>query len=773
MLPAQQHRVVATHWGTYTVAVDGARVRSIRSWSGDPAPAPVWEGLDATQTALRVGSPAIRRSFFDRQHRAGGAGRGREPFVEVDWKTALDMVAEQLDRVRSTHGNASIFGGSYGWASAGRFNHAQSQIHRFLNLLGGYTRSINSYSYGAGEVIIPRVVGSMHSLAGRHTSFRSILGHTRLLVTFGGLPEKNAQVNAGGVTRHRYRDTLGQLAKAGVRLVSISPVRDDTSVPCEWLPIRPQTDVALMLGLAHVLASEGLADEAFLARYTVGYERFRDYLLGVSDGLPKTPQWASAICRIPAQDIVQLARDMARQRTMIAMSWSLQRAENGEQPYWMTVALASMLGQIGQEGGGFGFGYAAVNGIGLDAITVKIPALPQGKNEVASFIPVARIADMLLHKGQPFRYDGRTLTYPDIRLVYWAGGNPFHHHQDLNRLRRAWAVPEAVVVNEPWWTATARHADIVLPTTVAYERNDIVGTSSDPFIIASAAHAKPHAQARNDYEIFSELAERFGLREKFTEGRTEEDWLRAFYAQIREQGDAQGLRLPGFDDFWAQGMVEVPAREAAPVFSEFIQDPVGRPLRTPSGRIEIFSQTLRDFGIEGQPGHPVWIEPEEWLGSPRVQAFPLHLLSNQPASKLHSQYDHAPHSRQRKVAGREPLRIHPRDAASRGIETGTIVRVFNARGSCLAGAVLSDAVTPGVVQMATGAWLDLAPDDGDGLPLDRHGNPNVLTRDRGTSEIAQGSTANSCLVQVERHAGALPPLACFEPPAFIRKTQKA
>ncbi|QYY29549.1 molybdopterin-dependent oxidoreductase [Cupriavidus pinatubonensis] len=768
MLPVQENRWVSTHWGTYNVTVDQGRVSNIRSWPGDPAPAPIWEQLDGSHTKLRVASPAIRKSFLDKQHRASGEGRGREPFVEVDWNTALDMAAGQLQRVCSSYGNSAIFGGSYGWASAGRFNHAQSQIHRFLNLLGGYTRSVNSYSYGAGEVIIPRVVGSMHSLADRHTSLKSMVRSTRLLVAFGGLPEKNAQMNSGGVTRHHYRDTLGQLAQAGVRLVSISPIQDDTSAPCEWIPIRPQTDVALMLGLAYVLEAENLVNRAFLDRYTVGYDRFRHYLLGESDGVPKTPQWASSICRISAQGITHLARDMAQQRTMITMSWSLQRAENGEQPYWMTVALASMIGQIGLDGGGFGFGYAAINGIGLDSITVKIPALPQGKNHVDSFIPVARISDMLLNKGQSYRYNGETLTYPDIRLIYWAGGNPFHHHQDLNRLRKAWAVPETIIVNEPWWTATAKHADIVFPTTVAYERNDIAGTSTDPFIIASAAHVKPHANARNDYEVFSELAARLGFVKKFTEGKSEEDWLRSFYARIKEQGDEQGLSFPHFDEFWAKGMIEAPTRESHTVFSEFIRDPVGEPLQTPSGRIEIFSQTIHDFGIKAQPGHPVWIEPEEWLGSPKVLEFPLHLLSNQPASKLHSQYDHAPHSRKLKISDREPIRIHPIDASSRNIEHGMIVRVFNARGSCLAGVVVSDDVIPGVVQMATGAWLDLAFGDGDGPPLDKHGNPNVLTRDVGTSEIAQGSAANSCLVQIERYAGVLPTTTCFEPPEIVR-----
>jgi len=767
MLPPQRHKLIPTHWGTYEIK--DAESLQAQAWGGDEEPSPFWEGLNLGTTSARVARPAVRASFLEKQHRADGRMRGSEPFVEVDWATALDLAAAQIERVRKEHGNAAIYGGSYGWASTGRFHHAQSQIHRALNAMGGYTRSVNSYSYGAAEVILPHVIGSLAGLTGQHTTWASITEHTRLLVAFGGLPEKNARSNSGGVSRHHYRQTLERLKVQGAQVVSISPIRDDTNTDCQWLAIRPQTDVALMLALAYVLESENLVERSFMDRCTTGYERFRKYLLGCTDLIPKTPGWAAEICGIDASEITRLAQAMASSRTMIAMSWSLQRAQNGEQPYWMAIVLASMLGQIGQEGGGFGFGYAAINNAGIENLPFQFPALDQGRNPISSFIPVARIADMLLNKGQTYRYNGATLSYPDVRLVYWAGGNPFHHHQDLLRFRRAWSVPEVVIVNEPWWTASARHADIVFPVTVQYERNDIACNSRDPVLIAAAAQTAPFAEARTDYAVFAELAARLGCEEAFTEGRSEEQWLRFLYQTAVRNATDKGIFLPTFDEFWSAGHVEMTPTKASPLLRAFIDEPAKRPLKTPSGRIEIFSAVIEGFGISDQPGHPVWIEPREWLGSELARAFPLHLMSNAPSTKLHSQFDHAPHSLASKIAGREALRIHPDDATPRQISPGQIVRVFNDRGSCLAGAVVSDAVTPGVIQMATGAWLNLMASE-DGGHMDVHGNPNVLTPDVGTSEIAQACSANSCLVEVEPYDDELPPITCFDLPDGLNET---
>ena len=227
----------------------------------------------------------------------------------------------------------------------------------------------------------------------------------------------------------------------------------------------PGTDAALMLALCHVLDSEGLADRSFLDRYTVGYPRFAAYVRGDADGMPKTPEWAAALTGIAAGRIRALARQMAAARTLVTVSWSLQRAQHGEQPVWLGLVLAAMLGQIGLPGGGFGHGYGSSGDTG-NPRRLFAPRLPQGANGIDSYIPVARIADMLLHPGAAYDYDGQRRRYPDVKLVYWCGGNPFHHHQNLARLREAFARPQTVVVHDPFWTATARHADIVLPSTM-------------------------------------------------------------------------------------------------------------------------------------------------------------------------------------------------------------------------------------------------------------------------------------------------------------------
>jgi biotin/methionine sulfoxide reductase len=299
------------------------------------------------------------------------------------------------------------------------------------------------------------------------------------------------------------------------------------------------------------------------------------------------------------------------------------------------------------------------------------------------------------------------------------------------------------------------------------ERNDIASSARDRMIAACHPISAPIGEARSDYEIFADLAGLLGARETFTEGRDEEGWIRHFYTVARQRVAEYGMELPDFESFWQAGIVTLPEpQDQKPLLAEFVADPQARPLKTPSGRIELFSERIAGFGYDDCPGHPSWLVPREWLGAALAERFPLHLISNQPASKLHSQYDNGALSRSTKIAGREPLRIHPEDARLRGLSDGDIVRVFNDRGACLAGIVVCDAVMQGVVQMATGAWYDpLEP----GLvgSLDKHGNPNVLTQDRGSSRLGQATIAHSCLVEIERHEGELPPITCYEPPTLI------
>jgi biotin/methionine sulfoxide reductase len=775
--------LTSTHWGIYEVERDlardgGARITGLRPFAQDPDPSPIGRSMPAAITGpARVRRPAVRSSVLEGGPGSAPQRRGCEPFVQTSWDTALDLVAGEIARVRERHGNEAIYAGSYGWSSAGRFHHAQSQVHRFMNCAGGYTGHVGTYSLGAARTLMPRIVMPMDDIIGQMTDWPVLEQHCQLFIAFGGLPGRNAQVGTGGASQHWLRGGLARLAAAGCAIINVSPARadlesgasgapGDAHAGVEWLPIRPNTDTALMLALAFELRAHGRHDRAFLDSHCTGYPDFERYLVGATDGQPKDARWASAITGIAAPTIAALAARMAGRRTLLNASWSLQRADHGEQPYWMLVTLAAMLGQVGLPGGGFGLGYGAINNAGAQGAAFSGPTLPQGTNPVKTHIPVARIADMLLDPGGRLEFDGTTLTYPDIRLVYWAGGNPFHHHQDLNRLRAAWQRPETIVVNEQYWTASARHADIVLPATTAFERDDIGSATRDRFMVAMKRAIDPVGEARDDYAIFSALGARLGCAAAYTEGRDTLQWLRHLYEGSRGRATGFGITLPAFDEFWARGLFEMPAPARAAVFlAGFRADPQAQPLPTPSGRIEIGSQAIADFGYADCPGHPAWLEPAEWLGAAGATPGQLHLLSHQPHTKLHSQYDHGALSLENKIRGREPVLMHPADAAERGIAAGDIVRVFNARGACLAGVRLEAGLLRGVAMMATGAWYDPLDVSAAGT-LDKHGNPNVLTRDRGTSRLTQGCSAHTTLVEIERHAGEPPAITAFTPPSF-------
>lgn len=756
----------STHWGAFDAIVTDGELVEVRPYQLDADPSPLLGNIPGSvRHPARVTQPMIRAGWLER-----GPGpderRGAEPFVAVSWETLTELLANELRRVYGEHGAESVYGGSYGWASAGRFHHAQSQIHRFLNTLGGYVSSVNTYSNAAGEVILDHVVGPFRQLVDRTSSWEAIAAHGELFVAFGGIPLKNVFVSPGGASRHFVREHLKDAAANGLEFVLFSPVRDDAAefVNAEWHPLRPGSDVAVMLAIAHVLIDEDLADREFLNRCAIGYERFAAYVRGETDGVAKTPAWAADLSEIPAAAIVSLARRMAAKRTMISTAWSLQRASHGEQAPWMALTLAAMLGQLGLPGGGFAFGYGSMAYVGEEPSMLNSPTFPQGKNKVDAFIPVARVSDMLNCPGQPFDYNGQALTYPDVKLVWWSGGNPFHHHQDLGRLRRGLARMDTVIVNDPFWTAMARNADIVLPATISLERDDIGAASGDPSIIPMRKALEPIGQARNEFDIFSDLADALGVGVKFHENRTEAEWLERIYEKWRSGMAQLGYDMPVFAEFWAGDVLPLPdAKLEKASLAAFRADPAGSTLRTPSGKVEIFSETIDGFGYDDCFGHPAWFEPAEWHRSEAARQFPLQLVANNPKSRLHSQLDVGATSQATKIQGREPVRIHPSDAAVRGIATGDVVRLFNKRGSCLAGAIVTDAVRAGVVQLSTGAWYDpLDPADLSSMCV--HGNPNVLTLDKGTSKLAQGCAGQHALVEIECWTAPLPPIRVHEPP---------
>ncbi|WP_374442029.1 molybdopterin-dependent oxidoreductase [Stella sp.] len=739
-----------SHWGAFWLLVREGRIVGVEPMEFDPAPSDIIHSVpEWADPRLRIAQPMVREGWLRGREQADGAGRGREPFVPVGWDEALDLVAGQVRRVRDGFGPASIFAGSYGWTSAGRFHHAATGLKRMLGLFGGYTGHVNTYSIAAGPVILRHVFGAEDACNGGGSTLDTVAEHSETVVVFGALSPRTAQTEAGGIARHTLEVHLKRLVERGARIVLVSPARDDLPdwVPAEWLPIRPNTDTALMLALAQEIVAGGRNDLDFLDRCCSGSAEFRAYLSGAADGVAKDAAWAAPITGIAAGHIQALARDLPARRTMLTVSWALQRADHGEQPFWAAAGLAAVIGQIGLPGGGVGYGYGSLGGVGAPQVQAQPPAMSAGVNPTGSFIPVARIADLLTRPGEPFDYNGRRFTYPDTRMLYWAGGNPFHHHQDLNRLRRAWERPEVVVVQEPFWTATARLADIVLPATTSIERNDLSGNRRSDHVVAMKKAIDPVGGSRDDFRIFADLSARLGVADAFTEGRGEMEWLRHLYEATRaDAAQRLGHAMPDFDAFWAEGHATLPVRARHTYLADFRRDPEAHPLASDSGRIVLHSPRIAAMAHADCPPHPAWVEPAEWLGGAGDGR--LHLVSRQPVDKLHSQLDYSARSQAGKQDGREIASLNPGDAARLGIADGDTIRLFNDRGQCLAGARLSAGVAAGVVILPTGAWYTPA-DAGDGA-LDLAGNPNILTLDKGTSALAQGCSAHTCLVSVER-----------------------
>lgn len=732
------------HWGAFEAEISNGRLIAAKPMQGSGADPDMIGALpQLVYSDKRIDQPHIREGWLRNRALSDGAMRGHDRMVPVSWEVALKLVSEELDRVRTDHGHKALFAGSYGWSSAGRFHHARSQIRRFFAAFGGYTDQTGNYSWGAAQIILQHVLGSEDAVSSAATSWNSICGNTDAFIAFGGLNPKNWRVTSGGAGFHHMPAHIQRAADQGTKFIVISPVADDIppGLEADWIAPRPGSDTAIMLGLCHEMLHRGRADRAFLDRFCSGSETLIAHLNGDIDQQPKTLEWAATIADVPVQSLTELADIMETGRVMLTASWSLQRAHHGEQTYWALIALAAMLGQIGLPGGGFTFGYGSLNAVGQSARKGLVPALPTLGNKAGMSIPVARFVDMLEHPGKSIPFNGQHITYPDTKLIYWAGGNPFHHAQDLFRLERLWARPDTVIVHEQFWTATASRADIVLPATTSLERSDIGGTSRDPNVFYMPKLIDPVGQARNDFDVFSELSEWSGFGDIFSEGRDETAWLRHLWSRTETRAMAQGLSAPGFEELIEKGVWQVPLPDKPEVYlSGFRQDPVENPLPTDSGKIELASERIGSFQYDDLAEHPAWFAPSEWIGDAPPDA--LALLSRQPAKFLHSQLG------QTDLAGDQPPKIwmHPSEADQRGFREKDLVRVSSPRGACLAQVARMEQCRRGIAVMETGPWYE-----GNKTGLDHGGNPNAVTLDIGTSPLSQATAAQTCLVTLERY----------------------
>ncbi|MEM1288892.1 MAG: molybdopterin-dependent oxidoreductase [Pseudomonadota bacterium] len=731
------------HWGAFEANVDDGRLVAAHPWDNQGAnPAMIGALPELVYSPKRVREPHVRAEFLRHGHKAGGTARGSDDFIPVGWDIALDLVASEVQRVRDDHGHKALFAGSYGWSSAGRFHHARTQVRRFFGALDGFTDQVTNYSWGAAQVILEEVLGSADAVSGAATSWDTIVEHTDTFVAFGGLNPKNWHVTSGGAGHHHMPDHVRRASEAGTKFIIISPFADDCppGIDCSWIAPRPGGDTAIMIALAHEMVKRGRADSIFLKRATSGSEKYLGYLNGTDDGVEKTLDWAAGIADVSPTELRDLADRIEKGTVMLTAAWSLQRAQHGEMTFWALIALAAILGQIGLPGGGFSFGYGSLNGVGHGAVKGLVPTLAKLPNRQGMAIPVARISDMLEHPGREIPFKGGSVTLPEAKLIYWAGGNPFHHAQDLFRLERLWKRPQTIIVNEQFWTSTAQRADIVLPATTSLERNDIGGSSRDRHVFFMPKLIEPVGQARDDHDIFNGLAARLDVEANFAEGRNEEQWLRYLWRQTEINAQKIGIAAPDFDAFRSMNVWEVPPPERPEILLEdYCKDPKARPLPTPTGRIELFSERIESYALEDFPAHPAWLEPEEWLGNAPKGA--LSLLSRQPGRFLHSQLG------QTSLAHEPEITLHEADAKDRGLKNGHEVRVRSKRGACRARLRTTAACRRGVAAMETGPWF--VGDAHAPTGCDRGGNPNAVTDDRPTSSLSQATAAQSCLVWLE------------------------
>ncbi|MFB2533444.1 molybdopterin-dependent oxidoreductase [Paracoccus sp. p3-h83] len=757
----------ASHYGPFEAVVRDGRLVNINAMmelDQRPTEMLMYGVQDRVYDKTRIAGPMVRKSYLEGWQTGDTKPelRGKEPFVQVDWDTAYKLAAKAIVDTAAEHGNNAIFSSSYGgWSHAGlmRPNVLQG---RLFNLIGGCTITQGDWSAGASQISLPRVIGDMEVYSAQ-TAWEVIRDNTEVFVLVGCDPIKNNRIEYT-VADHGMYGPWEQIRDNGCKFISINPQKtaSDIYLDAEWVRIVPNTDVALFLAMAHHVLDKGLQDDAYLAKYTVGSDKWIAYVKG-DDGTPKTPDWAAAITGIPADKIRELAELMATSRTEIAGAWSLQRAHHGEMTHWAIINFAALIGKIGKPGEGVGFSWHYGNG-GMPQSGKGTPAgLSQGKNLVKDICPASRITEMLENPGKTFTYNGIERTYPAIRMIYNAGNNFMSHQQDTNRLIKALEGVETIISQDVWWTAATRWADIVFAATSTLERDDmsVGGTYSNDRIYAMKKVIEPVGDAKSDFDIFAELADYLGVQTAFLEGEQFPEYMDILRFAYEKTGAAQDVP---FDEFWERGYAWQKAPPEARKWvrhGDFYTDPEANHLHTESGKIEMFCNQIAALNIDDCPGMPVWQEPHEYLGN--AAEGQLHVVSPHPWFRLHSQMGNSERLRELyMVQGREPVRINRQDAEARGIADGDLVELYNDRGTVIAGAVVSDDIMPGVVSIYEGGWPQL-----DSKGRCNSGLVNFVTSTQASSGLSAATTANTCLVSMRKCTDPEGPNLAYEPPQII------
>ena len=675
--------------------------------------------------------------------RTGKRGQGR--FQRISWEEALELLTDQMLRVKETYGNSALFV-PYGTGSYNQLNGSQT-ARRLMNLFGGCLGIYNSYSWGATNIATPTVYGTLVTGNQRQDWFNS-----RYILMWGWNP---AEMRDG--TNSDYFIKLAR--QHGARVVCIDPrlSLSATSLADEWIPIRPGTDTAMMSAMAYVMITENLFDAEFVHTHCIGFdssqmppgyeaaESYKEYILGQRDGIPKTPAWAEAISAVPAEIIARIAREYATCKpSVLYQGYGMQRRAYGEQVVRAGCVLAAITGNVGIPGGW-------ASGLGLQAPQGGPfwNLFPMGENPVKASIPVFLWSEAVLHGrelGAEHGVIGAERLDNDIKLIYAVATNCLiNQHANTNRnasILQDEKRVEFLAVQDNFLTPTARFADLVLPACTQFETWGVEdGWKYGDEVILMPKLVEPLGESKSDFRICAELAERLGLGEQYTGGRDERAWVEWLLTQYRE---TRFPELPTLDEFETSniGAYSQPVEQPSVAFADFRRDPERHPLNTPSGKIEIFSSQLYDLGQpEEVPAIPKYIH--EWEGpfDIQVQDFPLQVIGHHTLGRVHST-----HANNDWLVEAFPQRafINPIDAYQRNIHDGDRVRIFNNRGAIELPCRVTTKILPGVVDVPQGAWWKP-----DGEDVDQGGCINVLTSERWTP-LAFGSAQHTTMVEVQK-----------------------
>jgi Tat-targeted selenate reductase subunit YnfE len=690
--------------------------------------------------------------------RVGARGEGK--FERISWDEALDIVSASLKQTVEKHGNEAVYINYSSGVVGGNITRSSpyaSLVARLMNCYGGFLSHYGTYSTAQIACAMPYTYGSND---GNSTSD---IENSKLVVLFGNNPAET-RMSGGGITY--YLEQARERSNA--RMIVIDPRYTDTAAgrEDEWIPIRPGTDAALVAGLAHVMISENLVDRPFLDKYCVGYDEktlpadaprnghYKAYILGEGDdGIEKTPRWASAITGIPADRIIKLAREIASAKpAYISQGWGPQRQANGELTSRAIAMLPILTGNVGINGGN--------SGARESTYTITIERMPVLENPVKTQISCFSWTNAITRGPEmTARRDGvrgkEKLDVPIKFIWNYAGNTLINQHSDINKTHAILQDDkqcEMIVVIENFMTSSAKYADILLPDLMTVEQEDIIPNDyagNMGYLIFIQPATAPKFERKPIYWMMSEVAKRLGadVHQAFTEGRTQREWLQYLYAKMLAKDPA----LPAYEALRKMGIYKRkdPAGHFV-AYKKFREDPQANPLKTPSGKIEIYSSKLADIAAtwelekdETISPLPVYASTFEGWDSPQRSEFPLQLFGFHYKSRTHSTYGNIDVLQ---AAARQEVWINPLDAKRRGITNGDKVSVFNGRGEIHIEAKVTPRIMPGVAAMGQGAWHDA---DMGADRIDHGACINTLTTHR-PSPLAKGNPQHTNLVEIKK-----------------------